>query len=156
MRSAALAVLIFATPALAQPEVRPGERVRLRVAAEVTRAPRTLKTQPVVGIIRSIGLDTLYLDLTPANAAAVPRILIQRVDRSLGPPSRRQSAGEGAYFGALLGLLIPPVLPKRTAAFVRGPDEGRMVGLAAGFLLGALTGYLLPYERWRPAWIPER
>lgn len=134
--------------------VRAGDRVRLRVASEVTRAPKYLRTRAVAGTVRVIAPDTLYLEPSSTRQAVVPRIFIQRVDVSEGPPSRRDSAGQMALVGALLGLVVPPVLPKRTAPFLRWPDEGRVVGVSVGLAAGALVGFLFPFERWRPAWIP--
>lgn len=75
---------------------------------------------------------------------------------SLGPPSRKESAREIAIAGGVLGLLIPPLLPKRTAAFVRGRDEGRLLGIGVGTAVGAFLGFLHPYEWWQPGVLPER
>lgn len=134
--------------------VRAGDRVRLRVANEVTRAPKNLRTRGLTGTVRAVAPDTLYLDPSSTPQAVVPRIFIQSVDVSEGPASRRSSAGQMALVGALLGIVVPPVLPKRTAPFLRWPDEGRVVGVSVGLVAGALAGFLFPFERWRPAWIP--
>ena len=139
----------------AQERVHPEARIRLHVAEVVTRAPRDLPTRVVVGTLHTIAPDTVYLELASnAQRSAIPRMFIQRVDYSLGPRSRRESAKELAALGALLGLMIPPVIPRRTAAFLRKQDQGVIVGMALGAAGGALVGFLVPYERWRTGWIP--
>lgn len=153
-----VATVIAASPLGAQLpdhyDVRAGDRVRLRIASEITRAPKSLRTRAVAGIVRAIASDTLYLEPSTAQQPIVPRIFIQRVEISEGPPSRRASAGQMALMGALLGIVVPPVLPKRAAPFLRWPDEGRVVGVGVGLAAGALVGFLFPFERWQPAWIP--
>ena len=138
--------------------VRVGDRVRLAVADTVVRAPSHLPTRRVIGTIRAIAPEALYLDVAAAGVGgrvAVPRILIQKVERSLGPPSRVESAKELGLAGAfVLGVLVAPLLGERGGPFP-SEVEARLVGAGVGWVGGTLVGLLRPYERWRGGWIPE-
>jgi hypothetical protein len=128
------------------------------VVDSVLRFPRRQPARPVVGTIHAIVPETLYLRVAAPEAprvVAVPRILIQEVERSLGPPSRRQSAKEmGLAGGVVFGLFVGPAIARRGAP-IGSTDQARLVGFAGGFVVGALGGMLRPYERWRWGWLPE-
>jgi hypothetical protein len=173
MRTIVLAILhaaVVTTPDLGGqiderrwPMVGVGMRVRVGVADSVAgtpdRRPAGLfptSVQRLQGTIRAIAPETLYVELVnTAGRVAIPRLMIQGVEMPVRF-SRARSAFETAAAGAvILALLVP--------AFVVDPDsrwfrsEGRATGAGAviGFSAGMLFGLLLPYERWRIAWIPE-
>ena len=140
------ACCVSATNVHAQDAMRvdTGYRVRLEVAKEMRRSPVTLRGTRVVGTIRGISPETLYVRQGSSQGdMAIPRILLQRVEGSLGPPSRFASMKQLAYFGAVLGLIFPS-------------EDGwlRMRLMTAGAVAGALVGIVRPYEQWERAWIP--
>ena len=111
---------------LPSPDARPGQMTEVK------------------GTVVEIAPDTIRLQVSPNDPiVAIPRILIYKVEMSLGR-ARAASASDAAFLGAgMSGLLI---------AFV--PEELRLPVVATGFALGALVGALRPYEQWREAWIP--
>jgi hypothetical protein len=109
------------------------------------------------GTVVAIAPETLYVDLANAvGRLAIPRVMIQGVEMSLGRPSRARSALDAASGGALVFALL-------FSAYVVDPDSrwfrssGRAAGAGAviGLGTGLVLGFILPYERWRIAWIPE-
>jgi hypothetical protein len=121
-----------------------GARVRLQVANEIRRSPVALPVTSLIGTIRGISPETLWVQTaTSPRDVAIPRIVLQRVEVSLGPPSRWESMKHLTYIGAVLGLLVPI-------------EEGwlRLRLMAAGAGAGAFVGLVRPYERWEQAWIP--
>jgi hypothetical protein len=108
------------------------------------------------GEVARLTADTLYLQLQGA-AAPVPihRAAIKRIDRSLGLPSRPESALRGAltwaFWGALYWAAIRQTDDGRTAdRFGDDLAAGAAVGAGAGFILGAM----FPSERWRRVRLP--
>jgi hypothetical protein len=142
---------------LAQYIVGVGARVRVDVVDSVTRVPRVLPARRVIGTIRAIAPETLYLDLdsaAPSGAVAVPRIRIQSLERSLGPPSRWESATRTGLSAVLLGFLVGNGLGERGDVFA-SKTEGRLLGVGVGLACGVVYGLVRPYERWRFALLPE-
>lgn len=145
----ALAALLVAAPAaLAQEELRPGDRVRIRVP-----------DAPWGGIEGSlVALDEDSLRLLPAGGPiqVVPRDAITALEVRR-PGSRRKGAWRGAKWGFAIGATVGFVTCIGTPDQCReDPDAGRVknaigAGLFVGggsALLGALTGALLPGSRW--------
>ncbi len=139
------------------PFVEVGSRVRVNVTDSASRSPVVvLPTREVVGIVRAITAETLYLHpAAPSRTPAVPRIMIQSVRISRGPPSRRVSARERGLIGAvLMGLVFSSKrleLDQQYGSSFNAVAAGAGIGLVAGATIGALW----PHERWRYAWIPE-
>jgi hypothetical protein len=137
-----------------------GTRVRVQVVEGVpqllTQSPFAAASQRLQGTVRAIAPETLYIELSNARGTvAIPRLAIQRVEMSLGRPSRRVSAVEVGTAGAVLFALFMPsfvVAPERRFG---SSDRAAAAGAGIGFGVGALFGALRPYERWRIAWIPE-
>ena len=129
------------------PMVTVGDRVRVQVTAAVLPSPdaRLGRLRRVTGMMRAIAPDTVYLEVSADEPpVAIPRILIYKVERSLGR-TRAGSAGDAALVGGGAGVLL--------IGFVR--EQLRFPVWAAGYAVGALVGAVRPYERWKEAWIPE-
>lgn len=128
-----------------------GNRVRIGVTDSVRLSPLGTPRQRLTGTVRGITADTLYLEvIAGSQPSAIPRALIQGVDLSLGPPSRRATAKEWGIAGGLYGgLLMMRPSPRRTGF------ENTMIGIAVGTSIGVLYGLVHPNERWRVAWLPE-
>jgi hypothetical protein len=144
--------LAAARPLAAQfpPDVAVGARVRVALPDSLRQAwaPRE---QWLRGEVTTLAGDTLYLRLQGA-AAPVPirRAAIKRIDRSLGVPSRAESALRGAVAWAVwFGLNWATIRHADGDGSWRrfGDDlvEGAAYGAGAGFILGAI----FPTERWR-------
>lgn len=128
--------------------IGPGSLVRLEVGHLVTRAPEPQLTTPYRGHVASFTHDTLYLAAADSSVA-IPRILITRMELSLGL-DREYSAGQGAGYGLLLGIL---------AGGIGQPhgwrqDRGELFGAGIGFLAGYVAGVAFPVERWVFGWLP--
>ena len=127
--------------------IMPGSRVRVAVTETILPSPfaRPGRLRRITGTVRDIAPDTIRLEVS-ADAApvAIPRILIYRVERSLGR-GRRGSAGDAAMMGGGIGALL--------LGFFR--EEDYLPVLAGGYIVGGLVGALRPYERWEEAWIPD-
>ena len=124
-----------------------GNRVRVAVTDTVLPSPDTRpgRLRQVIGTVLGIAPDTIYLQPAPNDPpVAIPRILIYKVEASLGS-DRVGSAGDAALIGGGMGALL--------IGFVR--EKLKMPIFAAGYALGALVGAVRPYERWKEAWIPE-
>jgi hypothetical protein len=94
--------------------------------------------------------DSLYLAVTDSvGPLAIPRRLIQRLDRSRGVPSRTTSAlFRGARDGAAFALLMV-LLNEMDEDPDLSTGEAALAGGGIGFALGAVVGALRPEERWR-------
>lgn len=146
------------------PMVDIGTRIRVGVADRIPGVPDRIPNSPfprsvqrLQGTVRAIGPDTLYLDLsnTPSRLA-IPRVMIQGVEMSLGRPSRARSALEAATVGAaILALLVPAYVVDPGSRWFGSSGRATAAGAVIGFSAGTLFGLLRPYERWRIAWIPE-
>lgn len=133
-----------------------GDRVRVGIRDDTSRAPFALAAQRLRGTVHAIAPETLYLDLPSAiGTVPIPRAAIQGVEMSTGTPSRTVSALDFGSAGALLfGLFLPSFIPHAQQRF--GSSGGAAAASAGiGLGIGALIGVLAPNERWRVAWIPE-
>ncbi len=144
---AALAAVLLAAPAAAQPASDGLTGTRVRVTA-----PHFLPV-PLVGTVTAYRQEGLsVLGEASGDTVVLPLRAISRLDKFAGG-----SAGStawyrgrmGAFIGAGLGLVAGPLLAKVTD---RGMGEsalmGGAVGLGAGFTVGALYGAASPRERW--------
>ena len=133
-----------------------GDRVRVGIREDTSRSPFAMAAQQIRGIVHAIAPETLYIDLPDAiGTVPIPRAAIAGVEMSSGRPSRTASALDVGSASALLGgLFLPSFIPRPKHTF--GSSGGAFAASAGiGFGIGAIIGALLPYERWRVAWIPE-
>jgi hypothetical protein len=146
------------------PMVEIGTRVRVGVADRIPGVPDRMpgwpfptSVQRLQGTVRAIAPDTLYVDLSnTVGRLAIPRVMIQGVEMSLGRPSRARSALEVGTAGAvILALLVPSYVVDPDSRWFGSSRRATAVGAVVGFSAGALFGLIRPYERWRIAWIPE-
>ena len=124
-----------------------GSRVRISVTDTVLPSPDTRpgRLRQVIGTVLGIAPDTIHLQPSPNDPpVAIPRILIYKVEMSLGR-GRAGSAGDAALVGGGVGAIL--------VGFVR--EKLKMPLFACGYALGALGGAVRPYERWKEGWIPE-
>ena len=127
--------------------IREGTRVRLSVTDHVLPHPyaRAGKLRTVSGTLRSIEADTVRVETVAGQPpVVVPRILIEKVERSLGE-TRSGSAGDAALVGGGLGAV--------SMGFFR--EKLQLIVFGTGYVLGAIVGAIHPYERWEEAWLPE-
>ena len=127
--------------------VQVGTRVRLSVTATALPSPRSRpgRLRQIIGTVRDIAPDTIRLEVSADSpSVAVPRILLYRVERSLGR-TRAGSAGDAALIGGGIGALLTGFFREKDLAIVLG----------SGYAIGGLVGAVRPYERWEHAWIPE-
>ncbi len=137
-----------------------GTRVRVEVVQGVPgvfpQSPFAAVAQRLHGTVRAIAPETLYVGLSNAvGTVAIARVAIQRVEMSLGRPSRRVSAMEAGTNGAVLFALFMPAFVVQPERRFGSSLRAAAVGAGIGFGVGTLIGALRPYERWRSAWIPE-
>ena len=133
-----------------------GDRVRVGIRDDTSRGPFAMAAQHIRGTVHAIAPETLYVDLPDAiGTGPSPRAAIAGVEMSTGAPSRTGCALDVGSAGALLGgLFLPSFIRRADHRF--GSSGGAFVASAGiGFGIGALIGVLVPYERWRVAWIPE-
>jgi hypothetical protein len=151
----ALALTFAATRPLAAQfptDVAVGSRVRVVLPDSFRQASGPPRQQWLRGNIAALAGDTLYLRLH-GTAAPVPitRAAIRRIDRSLGVPSRPESALRGAVSWALLGAALGfatgwPDLDDRDE---RSNADAAALGAAWGAGIGFVVGAIFPSERWR-------
>jgi hypothetical protein len=147
IRLAALAAIVLAAPAAAQPSSDGLSGTRVRVTA-----PQFLPA-PLTGTVTAYRQEGLSVaSEATGDTVLLPLRSISRLDRYAGG-----SAGStawyrgrvGAFIGAGLGLIAGPLLAKVTD---RGMGEsallGGAAGLGAGFTVGAMYGAASPRERW--------
>lgn len=141
-----------------------GTRVRVGVADRVPGIPDRMPSSPfhasvqrLQGTVRAIAPDTLYVDLAnTVGQVAIPRVMIQGVEMSLGRPSRARSALEAGTTGAvILALFLPSFVVDPGSRWFGSSGRATTAAAVIGFSTGALLGLIRPYERWRIAWIPE-
>src|SRR5918992_1123570 len=132
-------------------DVAVGSRVRVVVPDSLRQASGPWRQQWLRGEVAALAGDTLYLRLQgTAGPVPIRRAAIRRIDRSLGMPTRAESALRGAVGWALLGaaLGLTTGWPEGNRDMRSNADAaglGAAVGAGAGFVLGAL----FPSERWR-------
>ncbi len=135
------------------PAVAVGTRLRVVLPDSLRQAWGPPREQWVRGRVAALTTDTLYLELQGV-AAPVPiqRASIKRIDRSLGVPSRPESAVRGAVGAALWGAVLG------LATGWPDWDDGRLerdagdraaLGAATGAAIGFVLGAIFPSERWR-------
>jgi hypothetical protein len=132
-------------------DVAVGSRVRV-VLRDSLRQQWGPSTQWLRGDVAVLSRDTLYLRM-PGTEAPVPirHASIRRLDRSLGLPSRPESALRGAFAGAVWGAIYLSLIhyanerSGRSDAFWDDVGEGAAIGSGIGFVIGAI----FPTERWR-------
>jgi hypothetical protein len=131
------------------PEVAAGVRVQVRLP-EAEFQPLGRRGHLLRGRIVRLAQDSLYLSVTDSvGPLAIPRSLIQRLDRSRGVPSRTTSALlRGARDGAAFALLMV-LLNELDEDPDLSTGEAALAGGGVGFALGAVVGALRPVERWR-------
>jgi hypothetical protein len=175
MRLTALATLLAAfvtTPELSGqvderrwPMIQVGRRVRVGVADSAPvvadRTPPNWPFPPAVqrvhGTVLAIAPETLYVELSNTTGrVAIPRVIIQGVEMSLGRFSRVRSAFDLGTAGAvMLALFLPSFVVDPDSRWFRSEGRATSASAVIGFSAGIVFGLLLPYERWRIAWIPE-
>lgn len=151
---AQVSTLLHATP----PPVDTGARVRLTLGASRQSSTLASSGERIRGTVRSVGQDTVHLEVPGIpQPVAIPRPRVQRVEASLGPPSRRASTTEAGTVGAMLMALrmLWSHQDPETRVYDQAWQAGA-VGAALGFAAGAYFGWRRPYERWREARLPER
>ena len=124
-----------------------GSRVRVTVTETVLPSPRSRpgRLRRIVGTVTDIQSDTIRIQgAAEGPPDVVPRLLIYKVERSLGR-GRRGSAGDAAMIGGGIGAV--------SLGFFR--EKHQMAVLGAGYLIGGIVGAIRPYERWEEGWIPE-
>jgi hypothetical protein len=140
-------------------EVQVGARVRLWLPEAHRQAEGPARRQLLRGTIDALSGDTLRLAVPGAvGALAIPRASVRRLEVSRGRPSRPVSAAERAVGGAIGGAVSWALLndPRRTGGpHYRTDWRAAGVGAAWGAGIGALTGLLFPYERWRRVRLPR-
>jgi hypothetical protein len=149
-----LALLLLpgaAIPAVAQwpSEVVPGVRVQVRLP-EAEFQPIGRRGHLLSGRIVQLAPDSLYLSVTDSvGPLAIPRNLIQRLDRSRGVPSRATSALLRGVRDAVASALLVVLVNEMDDDPDLSTGEAALVGGGVGFTLGAVVGVLRPEERWR-------
>lgn len=124
-----------------------GSRVRVTVTDTALRSPyaRPGRLRLIAGTVRAIAPDTIRLEVSAIDPpVAIPRILIYKVERSLGR-GRAGSARDAALTGGGVGALLMGLFDEKV----------RLAIFGSGYAVGALVGAVRPYERWAQAWIPE-
>jgi hypothetical protein len=150
----ALALTLVAHPIAAQsaaPDVPLHTRVRVALPDSVGHAwPRR---QWLRGEVAAKAVDTLYLKLQgTGGTVAIPRTAIRHLHRSLGVPSRPESALRAAVGWGVLGAALgyatgwPDWNDGRST---RSAGDRTALGAAAGAAAGFVLGAIFPSERWR-------
>lgn len=151
---AQVSTLLHATPS----PVDTGARVRLTLRASHQPSSLASSGDRMRGVLRGVSADTVHLELPGIpRPVAIPRHHVQRVEASLGPPSRKASIVESGTVGAMLMALrmLWSHQDPETRVYDQAWQAGA-VGAAMGFAAGAYFGGRLPYERWRSARLPDR
>lgn len=149
----ALASASFGSPLAAQfpTDVAVGTRLRVALPDSLPRVwPRE---QWVRGEVAALAVDTLYLRVPGTESPlAIRRAAIKRLDRSLGVPTRAESALRGAVGWALLGALfgMSTGWPDWDGGLHdRSLGDRAALGATSGAVIGFVVGALFPSERWR-------
>jgi hypothetical protein len=146
------------------PMVGIGTRVKVGVVDRVPGVPDRMPNSPFAtsvqrlqGTVRAIAAETLYVDLSNTTGrVAIPRVMIEGVEMSLGRTSRARSAFEAATAaGLLFALFLPSFVVDPDSRWFSSDGRAASAGAVIGLGVGTVFGFLWPYERWRIAWIPE-
>jgi hypothetical protein len=151
--------LATAQPLAAQfpADVAVGTRVRVVLPDSLRQSSGPWRQQWLRGDVAALAGDTLYLQLQgAARAVPIRRVAIRRIDRSLGVPSRPESALRGAVGWAVLGALYGLLLNSTNAQDWRDRSVGESAALGAGIGagIGFIVGAIFPSERWRRVRLP--
>jgi hypothetical protein len=150
---ALLAALPFAAQAQFPERVQSGVRVRVWLPEPYLQREGPWRRQQLRGTVESVSADTLYVSVPGSSGAlAIPRLSINGLDISKGPPSRAASAFERAVGGAIVGAISTALennprnedWPHYSRDW-RAAEEGAKWGAA----FGAVLGFILPSERWQ-------
>jgi hypothetical protein len=137
-------------PLVAPPDtVRAGERVRLWVRQ------RDEAAVDLVGTVRSINRDSIFLAPLHAPAIEIPTLQVRHVEISDGARSAPRWKGTliGAALGALAGGTAGVIIGNASKHNAAQLGEA---GLAGGLVAGGVVGYLLPGENWHDGVLPGR
>jgi hypothetical protein len=128
--------------------VKSGERVRVWVHLR-DEAPVDL-----VGRVRAIGRDSLFLAPPRVPVIALSLDQIKRVEISDGRRSAPlwRSTLIGAALGAVAGGTAGVIIGNATK---HNAAELGEVGIAAGFVAGGVIGYVIPAENWHEGVVPR-
>jgi hypothetical protein len=155
MRTLIAISLILATPNLAAAQfpsdIHSGTRVRVWIPEPTRQEQAPERRQLLRGTVESADGSILRLRVPgTAGSLAIPRSSVRRLDVSRGV-SRGASMVERAAGGAIGGAILFGLLndPKRTG----GPHyrtDWRAAGVGAAWAggIGAVVGFVWPYERW--------
>jgi hypothetical protein len=137
-------------PLIAPPDtVKTGERVRVWVR-ERDEAPVDL-----VGTVRSIGRDSLFLAPSHVPVIGLSLTHVRHVEISEGVRSAARWKGMliGAAIGALAGGTAGVIIGNASKHNAAQLGEA---GIAGGFVAGGVVGYLVPGENWHEGVVPGR
>lgn len=154
-----LLLVLYAPLATAQesalPPVIPGTRVRVQLEWQSREVEGAALPQELRGTVLAASADSLTLEIHPGVTPFTVAIgSIRRLDRSLGVPSRLESALRGMASGALWGVIYFPLYTPRNDESDSGWDE-TLTGVAVGAVVGAGVGVLRPEERWERVWLGD-
>lgn len=152
--AAQVSTLLHATP----PPIDSGARVRLTLGTPRQASALASSGERIRGTVRGVAQHTIHLEVPGIpQPVAIPRQRVQRVEASLGPPSRKASIIESGTIGAMLMALrmLWSHQDPETRVYDQAWQAGA-VGAALGFAAGAYFGWRQPYERWREARLPDR
>ena len=155
MRRLIVISLLFATPGLVAAQfptdVRPGTRVRVWIPETVRQEHPPESRQLLRGTVESVDGSVLRLRVpSTAGSLSIPRASVRRLDVSRGV-SRGASMVERAVGGAIGGAILFAALndPDRSGGpHYRTDWRAAGVGAAWGGGIGAIVGFIWPYERW--------
>lgn len=134
-----------------------GSRVRVGVRSTHPQPPFGSRVEQWRGTVSGLTPDTLYLDIpNTVGTVPIPRASIRRVERSTGPPSVVASILEVGLVGAALGAvrMVSAHQDPKSRQF-DSTLEAAAAGAALGFIIGGYFGGRRPFERWRPARLPD-
>jgi anti-sigma factor RsiW len=128
--------------------VKVGERVRVWVRL------RDEAALDYIGTVRAIEADSLILAPRHVADIGVPRVAIKHVEISEGRRSAPlwRSTLIGAAIGALAGGTAGVIIGNATKHNAAALGE---VGLAGGFVVGGVVGYMVPGEGWHDGVVPR-
>jgi hypothetical protein len=133
-------------------DVQPGTRVRVWLPEPSRQEQQPQRRQLLRGTVESVNGGVLRMTVPgAAGSLAIPRTVVRRLDVSRGV-DRGASAIERAVGGAIGGAILFGMLndPKRTGGpHYRTDWRAAGVGASWGAGIGAVVGFIWPYERWR-------
>jgi hypothetical protein len=132
-------------------EVQPGARVRVWLPEPVRQGQAPERRQLLRGNVESVDRGVMRLSVPGSmGSLTIPRSAVRRLDVSRGV-SRAASVAERAVGGAISGAILYALLndPKRTGGpHYRTDWRAAGVGAAWGGGIGAVIGFVFPFERW--------